>query len=305
MSSEAFPPPPGAKATHLFALASRQHGAVTSAQLLALGYSRTTIERMRARAQIRPIVRGVWEIGHARGDLAAQHAAALLTAGRGAYLFRRSAALQLGLPVKAPDVPEVGIPPGRTVRHEAITTFRSATIDRSLDVRKVGGMPTTAVARTLVDLAGVLSKPDLVRVCEQAAFRRLLHDDEVIDCMRRARNAKGSKDLRSILAQEGLEGSSFEREVIDALVAAGAPAPSLQQEFRMPDNGPFRVDLCWHDERLAVEVDGPHHAHPVFARKDRERDEALAARGYRVLRITATAWRAARAREIRRVLAEL
>ena len=73
----------------------------------------------------------------------------------------------------------------------------------------------------------------------------------------------------------------------------------------MPDNGPFRVDLCWHDERLAVEVDGPHHAHPVFARKDGERDRALIARGYRVLRITATAWRAARADEIRRVLAEL
>lgn len=305
MSSEAFCVGGKSNATQLFELASAQSGVVTAAQVAGLGFSRNEIAGMKRRGSLRPVAKGVYAVGHARSDMHAQHAAALLKAGRGAYLFRRSAALQLDLPVRPPRVPEVGIPPQRTVRHPQLKTFRSATIDRELDVRKVGGMPTTSVARTIVDLAGVLTKRELTRVCERAAFRGLLNEDEIVDCLRRARNAKGSAMLRAILSQDELEGSGFEREVIDELAAAGAATPLLQEQFLLPDGTPFHVDLCWHERRLVVEVDGPHHLLPIFARKDAERDAALNAQAYEVLRITDARWKADRGGEIRRVLAEL
>lgn len=304
-SSEALTAHGDDKASQLFRLASAQHGVVTAAQMAKLGFSASQVTRLLTRGRIRAVARGVYAIGHARTDLKSAHAAALLMAGQGAYLFRRSAALQLDLPVKRPIVPEVGIPAHRSVRHEGLTVFRSSTIDRALDVRKVERMPTTTVARTLVDLAGVLTKRELTRVCERAAFRNLLHDDEVIDCLRRARNARGTAQLRSIVTQGKLEGSGFERQVIDALAAAGAPAPLLQERFLFRDGTPFHPDLCWHTHRLVVEVDGPHHLHPVFAAKDAKRDAVLRALGYTVLRISDKAWKADASGQVRRVLTEL
>lgn len=305
MSSEALTAHSDDKASQLFVLASTQHGVVTASQMAALGFSADQVWRLMQRRRIRAVARGVYAVGHQRDDLQSAHAAALLMAGRGAYLFRRSAALQLELPVDRPEVPEIGIPPSRAVRHEQLTTFRSGTIDRALDVRKIEGMPTTTVARTLVDLAGVLTKRELVRVCERAAFRKLLNDDEVIDCLRRAKNAKGAATLRSIVSQGAIEGSGFERNVIDALAAAGADEALLQAEFRLPDGTPFFVDLCWHERKVIVEVDGPHHEHPIFAAKDAERDAAAHAQGYTVLRVTAKAWKANPDAQIHRIVAEL
>ena len=49
--------------------------------------------------------------------------------------------------------------------------------------------------------------------------------------------------------------------------------------------GPYVVDFVCHRSRLVVEVDGGVHEMDVVARRDAERDEWFAGRGYRVLRI--------------------
>ena len=48
--------------------------------------------------------------------------------------------------------------------------------------------------------------------------------------------------------------------------------------------GRFIVDFYCPEERLAIELDSGAHALPREAEQDRQRDEWLAARGYRVLR---------------------
>jgi very-short-patch-repair endonuclease len=51
----------------------------------------------------------------------------------------------------------------------------------------------------------------------------------------------------------------------------------------------YELDFCWPDHRLVVEVDGYRvHGHRTAFERDRARDAALVAAGYRVIRLT---WR--------------
>jgi very-short-patch-repair endonuclease len=53
--------------------------------------------------------------------------------------------------------------------------------------------------------------------------------------------------------------------------------------------GRYEVDAVWMRERLVVEVDGfAFHGHRAAFERDRRRDAELAARGFRVIRVT---WR--------------
>ncbi len=51
----------------------------------------------------------------------------------------------------------------------------------------------------------------------------------------------------------------------------------------------YEVDLLWREQRLIVEVDGfAYHSSRAAFERDRARDAALQAAGYRVVRLT---WR--------------
>ena len=67
----------------------------------------------------------------------------------------------------------------------------------------------------------------------------------------------------------------------------------LVREARLPPpvaNVPlcgYKVDLLWPAQRLVVEVDGyPFHGHRAAFERDRRKDQALVAAGYRVIRVT-------------------
>jgi very-short-patch-repair endonuclease len=57
----------------------------------------------------------------------------------------------------------------------------------------------------------------------------------------------------------------------------------FRKQVRM---GPFVVDFACHAARLVIEIDGDSHFSEAGLARDRVRDAALAARGYRVLRFT-------------------
>jgi very-short-patch-repair endonuclease len=71
---------------------------------------------------------------------------------------------------------------------------------------------------------------------------------------------------------------------IGARISAGLPLPMTNRQIEGDE-----VDCVWAKERLIVELDGraTHDTSHAFER-DRERDRALAAAGWRVIRIT---WR--------------
>ena len=67
------------------------------------------------------------------------------------------------------------------------------------------------------------------------------------------------------------------------LVAAGLTGFVTQHRLR-DRLGEMRVDFCWTDARLVLEVDGARW-HPDPA-QDQARDNRLAALGFRVIRLT-------------------
>lgn len=283
-----------------FARATRQGGVVTRRQLLADGWTPARIRHALSTGWLHPLTRGVYSVGHARSDTGAVHAAALLAAGPGSALFRRSAALQLGLTTAAPLVPEAIVPARSNPRPPGIHIHRSTTIDPRRDIVVVRGLPCTTVARTLVDLAGVAGAGELARGARQAEFRRMLDRDAVASALERAGRPKGAGALRELLGIE-LTDSGFERELVAGLQAAAISPPRLQQVIVLPDGSEARVDLYWPARKLVVEADGPHHELPLFRAQDAARDAGLKAGGHRVMRVPKKRWR----REPHAVLEEI
>jgi hypothetical protein len=84
---------------------------------------------------------------------------------------------------------------------------------------------------------------------------------------------------------------------------AGQPEPQADVVLSAPDHPRIEVDLRWPWRRLIVETDGfaTHGTRAAFER-DRARDAALQAAGFRVLRFT---WRTEDATVVRRPSAVL
>ena len=78
--------------------------------------------------------------------------------------------------------------------------------------------------------------------------------------------------------------SQAEHRLADAFHRLGLPPPACNQRVPTTAGPTYELDLAWHDERLDVEVDGPHHLLPSQRRQDRVRDRHLRADGWEVVR---------------------
>jgi hypothetical protein len=145
-------------------LGSRQHGVVTRAQLLDAGLTRHEIQHRRLLGALLSVHRGVYRVGHRAPSVEARYLAAVLACGEGARLSGRAAAYLLSL-LKGPvPAPAVTAPGERRVPGVRVRRGRIDPRDRATH----GGIPITAVPRTLIDLAADLSLDDLARACHEA-----------------------------------------------------------------------------------------------------------------------------------------
>jgi very-short-patch-repair endonuclease len=152
------------------------------------------------------------------------------------------------------------------------------------DVTIRNGIPVTTIARTIVDLAEILTPERLTNLMYEAAHWGRLDLDAVRDCAER------------LLGRHGL---AVLEEAIDAHLKGSAGTKSdLEDAFHLliRDRMPkpianvkvlgHEVDAFWPEFRLVVEVDGPGHHRPRAKRRDRRRDLERRNAGYVVLRFT-------------------
>jgi Transcriptional regulator, AbiEi antitoxin/Protein of unknown function (DUF559) len=265
-------------------LASQQHGVVSREQLRALGLSSQAVyRRLRKRCLIR-LHPGVYAVGHLALSSRWRDFAAVLACGPDALLSHRSAADLWGIRRTSSPRIEVTAPRGRK-GPAGITVHRSRVVHLD-DRTAVDAIAVTSVARTLVDLADVLSLRALERAINEAELLGLFDLAALDRTLERLPNRGGRGRLRRALAlylpTAPFTRSQVERDFIRLCADHGLPQPSANLAIAGEE-----VDLIWTDARLIVEIDGTAvHGTTRAFHEDRRRDRALATRGFQVVRVT-------------------
>jgi len=271
--------------------AEQQHSLFTLAQALEAGFTRPRIRRKLESGEwieVEPRVYGVALSGPLTWR-ARLHALVLSTSGVASH---RGAAALHKLP-PPPDEHELTVV--RSARTRSTAWAHTTGALDAIDVAVAYGIPTTAPARTLIDLAGVLEPDEFEAVLDLAIVTRV-----VLPVRLRARaralwtpRRSGCPVVLRLLDDRDATvlGSRnvWEARVLRLIRAASLPNPQVNARVRV--GGRTRsLDFAWTREKVAVEFDGfvPHSSRRVFD-DDRERQNELVDDGWLVFRLTKTA----------------
>lgn len=266
------------------AIAARQRGLVTWAQLRALGIPQSTISNWREEGQLVQVQPRVDRVAGAPVTWEQQVLAAVLSAGRGAAASHRAAGRIWRLYEGEAPV-EIVVPKGRSAR------LRGATVHHTINdipiIRRTG-IPTTNPMRTIIDLGAVTPHNTVEDALDRALIDKVCTlpavEWELARVARPGRNGTGVLhrvlDQRALADQrpDGLLEPRFARLVR----RFGLPMPEFQYAI-----GPYRVDFAYPQPKVAIEVDGysVHGARRAF-QDDRTRQNAIVALGWSLLRFT-------------------
>jgi len=270
-------------------LVQRQHGLVTTAQALKiLGPSRK--QRWVAERRIISVQPGVFRMAGSQETWHQALMAAALSADT--VISHRSAAELWGLiqpagyvelSVRPPQHPRLRPP---AIAHRIIDLHPDLAVERE-------GMRVTDPVRTVIDL-GLVLPTWAVKDALSRGITTKLFDVDLVQQLRDAlgrpgRNGTGTmrKILEERLLSGGTEESLLERRFLDLVRRHGLPPVAVQHEVWNAGRFVARIDACYPDRKLAIEVDGfAHHSSPDAFQRDRERQNRLVALGWTVLRFT-------------------
>jgi very-short-patch-repair endonuclease len=239
------------------AIAARQHGVVSVAQLQAVGLTRDAITHRARQGRLHRHHRGVYSVGTPALSWHGHWKAAVLAAGGSAVLSHRSAAAlwELLEPVDGPV--EITLP-GRGGRRKQVgLRIRRSTSLLAMHRTRHLGIEVTTPARTIVDLRRLVEAPVLRRAIRRAEFLGLPLGDIETDHTR----------------------SELEAIFLRLCRHHGIPVPEVNVRV-----GAYLVDFLWREERVIAETDGfhAHRGRAAFSR-DRARLVELRALGFEVL----------------------
>jgi len=268
----------------LTALATKQHGVVSHAQLLELGFNRRLIERRIWEGWLLPVHRNVYAVGSRRLGRRGHWWASVLAYGPGAVLSHRTAAALWGLR-RARGPIDVTAPTGRQGIHRRerlwIHRCRLDPAERTLR----DGIPVTTLARTIFDLSEVAPYKEVRAAAEEADRLKLLRVAELRAVCGRGYGRRALRPMRRLLAElePPSEGRSpLEQRFHQFIREHGIPEPHHNVEVM-----DHEIDTLWPAAKLIAELDSwEFHAHRAAFERDRARDTRLLLAGYRTIRIT-------------------
>jgi hypothetical protein len=253
---------------------------VTRAQLVDAGLTPAEIKLRIASGALLREHRGVYRVGHRAPSVEARYLAAVFACGEGAVLSGRAAAHLFGLLKGVAPRPEVTARNKHLV--EGLVTHRARGAYHRGTTRW-RGIPVTAVATTLVDLAGAMELDDLARVCHEAGVLHGTTPAHVEAVLARHPSAPGASKLRRILRGEvRVTLSALERRFLVLLGREGLALPQTNRPA-----GGRRVDCRWPELCITVEIDSyRYHSSRHAWEQDRRREREARARGDEFRRYT-------------------
>jgi Protein of unknown function (DUF559) len=243
-----------------------------------------------ARGSLHPIYPGVFAVGHRPITQDARWLAAVYGCGDGALLSHRSAAALHGIRQTSSPKIDVTAPTRRGYTQPELVVHRG-TID-PLDCTEVNRVPVTSLPRTIIDLATVLHHGALEYAIHTAERKRLLTPTDLRAAVDRLPGVSGTAVVRAIVNRPGHDldartRSRWESRFLDICREFKIPMPKVNEWIPLDiAAGGLEVDFHWPRQRLVVEVDEDSGHRTLRARRnDPERDAALGAAGWRVLRV--------------------
>ena len=264
-------------------LARQQHGVVSLTQLLALGWSESTVRSRVKAGRLHRLHTGVYAVGHRVVGGDGWWMAAVLACGDGAVLSHRSAAALWGIRPTARSRIDV-ISPGRAGRSRVgIEVHRPGGLTSS-DVTRRRGIPATTVARTLLDLAAVVDRQALEKAINEAEVLRLFDLKVTNASLERAPRHRGAAALRETFAHldplQARTRSELEGRFLALCRTAGLPPPEVNAWIEL-DGQQVEVEFLWRRQRVAVETDSyAFHSTRRAFRRDRRRLQLFARAGW-------------------------
>ena len=242
---------------HAGRIAERQHGLLTGTRARRIGFSQHQIDTRIAQGRWIRVARDVYAV---RGSAHTWHRDALAACLAGhpgtVTSFVTSGALW---GVCRPCVlPYVTVPMAASARSRIARVHRSD-LD-PLDVTRIGGIPTTRLGRTLVDLAGIWTPKALERAVDTALDGELVRPDQVREAIERAPRGLRRPGARALLDALGVwtdairPESPAEARLLRRLDEWGLPEPVRQHRVHDLDG----IELA----RLDVAAHGPRGRQP-------------------------------------------
>ncbi len=270
------------------ALAARQHGVIARWQLPAID---VTLSMLKTRVAIGTLIRlhrGVYAVGHSQLRREGHWLAAVLAVGSGAALSHRDAAALHGLRPSNRTVVDVTTASRGRINQSGIQLHRTTILDAQ-DVTTVDGIPVTAVARTLVDLASVVPKDHVAKALREAEHLRVADLGEIHAALDRTRHrpGPGHANLRALLDEHRRRGTQLTRSVLEDRFLTLCATHSLPRPQTNVHVEGMEIDAFWPAHKLAAELDGwDRHKDRRAFQRDRDKGNALTRAGYRLLRFT-------------------
>ncbi len=270
--------------------ATGQHNLVALRQLRGLGLSDSAIRSRVTAGRLHRVHPGVYAVGHPNLTQSGRWKAAELACGADAALSHRSSGAVRGLRPDNRAVTDITTASGRAGRRLQGIVAHQASGLLPRDIETIDGIRCTSLARTLLDLAGILDRRGLERLLDRAEQLRLFDLRAIEDVLARNLTHKGARRLRRAIAAHA-PGSTITTTDIEELFfqicrGAGLPQPEVNVWLAIPGEE-WEVDFLWRRERLIVETDGrTTHRTPQAFERDRRRDQRLMLEGYRVVRFT-------------------
>lgn len=275
-------PPPSERT--ILALAERQHGVISAAQLSRNGLSGRSAQKRVTSGRLRRIYRGVYAVSGAPLSRDGSRMAAVLAGGEGALLARENGGALWGFTRADPFPMHILLPGSGRKGPPGVRIHRTRQLDPR-DRTTLRGIPVTSVALTLVDLAETLPAQALARAVHEAEVLRLFNGRE----LDRFNGRRGAARLHALLQDPNLAGvtqEEFDDRFLHLCITHHLPPPRMHVHLAAGTRL-LEVDALWADQRVCVELDGAqvHHTRRAFS-SDRKRDLALAAEGYVTVRLT-------------------
>lgn len=287
----------------LIAIAERQLGLFTTQQADSVGFTEAMRRTKLRRGSVKRLHWNVYAMAGLELPAAAVHLAAVLAADASARSTHRAGAWLWGMTPHAqkPEITTVGA----RARLKGVRVHFTVTSMNEPVVRL--GVPVSPAAETLLDLGAVVPLDSVRSALDRAIASKVLTPMSALAELDRRGGVgvRGTAKLRALLDEAGITGSHspsvLEAKTRRLIRRAGLPQPEC--ELIVGQHGEYRLDFCWPELMLAIEVDGwMYHSSFAAFQRNKTRRNSMSVAGHLVLEYTwthVTKQQAAVIREIR------